>query len=215
MMTSASGPCAALGYVEGVGQKGGRHQPRGHGHHDNRVEASGQVEAQPVRSRHPAAQHGPCQHHQQQGRQDIQIGAVNAHSQGGQQPLREVGPDGGPEYEDEVAEGEGEESPEDERVADAGPVPLRDPLQHAALTEDYQRGALQALEGSVDSRYRASLQDQVDDPPVQHVTGDCAHNQQRQIQYGPLRDRANASGRDHVLRLLLMSKFPFERPYLV
>ena len=190
-------PAAALGHIESVGQQRRGHQSGHQPHHNQRIGVAGQVEAQPARAHHPAAQHRPQQYRQQHRRQDVEVAAVDADAGSGEQPFGEVAPGGGGEDEDGVRQQESQESPEDGGVADAGPVAERDALQDFLLAEDDNQRPRQPLPWAVEAPLGTPLRHQPHHAPVEHHAEHRQRRRQQQIHRRPNRQNLKIARRNH------------------
>ena len=199
---------AALGHVESVRQDGGGHKPGDHADDDDGVGVAGQVKAQPPRLHHPAAGGGPYQHHQQHRRQDVEVAAVHHRAGLGEQPFRERLPCRRAEYEYGVGQHESEESPENRRVAQSGPVAERHPLQHLFLPQHDCHCAGQPLHRPVESRLGPALQDEPEHPLVDGKTARCRCQQEQNVNAHPDGNGANVAGRYHYLFPLVLESRP-------
>ena len=197
----------ALGHVEGVGKDGGNHESGDEAHGDQRIGVTGQVEAEPVGLDRPPPDQRPGQHNQQDHRQDVQIGGINPDAGLGEQFLRKMPPGRGGEYEYTIAEQEGEKAPKDGGVADAGPVPCRDPLEDFALSEDDDKRAHKPLDRVVEASLGFALADEAYHPIVEGVAGNRHGHGQRQVDSYPDGQRTDISGRHHILRTLHDERF--------
>ena len=95
--------------------------------------------------------------------------AVAPGSGAGEQPLWESPPRRSGEEEDSVAEHEGEESPEDDGVADPGIITVLHPLQDLLLAEGDEQRSVQPLQRVVEPGGLLTLKDQVDHPGIKGV----------------------------------------------
>ena len=173
------GAVAVSSDVEGVDQQGGDHEAGGEADNDDGLALASQVETEAMGLRDPAAEEGPDQGGQHHDGQDIQVDAVHQHAGGGKDCLTQRVPDRSAEDEDQVGQAEGQESPEDGGVADAGQVDAAgtgigasDALQHLALSQDDGGRSDQTGQRAVEARGGRALQHQPEHAVVHGVTGD-------------------------------------------
>ena len=160
-------------------QQGGDHQTGGEADDDHRLALAGQVETEAMGLGNPTAEEGPNEGGQDDDGEDIKVDAVHQNAGGGEDGLAQRMPDRPAEYENQVRQAEGQESPENGGVADAGQVDAAgagvgapDTLQHLALAQDDGRGAGQPGQGAVESGRGRTLQHQPEHPVIHGIAGD-------------------------------------------
>ena len=144
------------------------HQRRDEKQDDRRLAFLGEIEAESVGSDNPPAYCGPDQQNKEHQRQDVQIGGERTHASVRKQRRREIVPDHVAKDVQDVAGGEGEESPEDDEVSDARSVTERDTLQDFTLTQDVRERTEQAAHWLVEPTRVLAQENQAEDAMVEN-----------------------------------------------
>ena len=113
---------SAGGDVERLSEQGEEHQAGDEEQDYGGLALLGEVEAEAAGLDSPAADGGPCQDYEEDDGEYVEVGGEDADAGVGEYRLGELGPYGVGEDVEDVAGGEGEESPEDEEVGESGAV---------------------------------------------------------------------------------------------
>ena len=170
------GSDSARGDVEGLGQGREHHERGDKRQYDGRFQLLGKVEAEPPRRSHPAPDHRPGQHQQKRRGEDVDVDGHDAHACLGQQPRGERPPHGVPVGDHQVAQNEGQESPEYEGVGQPRPVPQGYALEHFALTEYKRDGSDDPADRLVEPADGLSDEDEPDHSSVENEPSDREHD---------------------------------------
>ena len=165
------GAVSAGGDVEGLGEQREEHEA-GYEHQDYRgLALLGEIEAETAGLDSPAPDSRPDEDDEEHHGEYVQVGGEDSDAGVGEYGLREFGPDGVGEDVEDVAGGEGEESPEYEEVGEAGAVSERNALEHLSLSEDVGERAEETADRLVESFGVLAEQDEPEDAQVENVGG--------------------------------------------